>query len=102
MVQAYRKLHPMGVEIIGINGEDAERTLRAFLARKNVTWLQTIQDKDDGPIHKLYRVRGFPAYYLIGKDANLPSLPLMGGAEVDILAEAARLASPPPQPKSIP
>lgn len=102
MVQAYRKLHPMGVEIIGINGEDAEGTLRAFLAGKNVTWPQTIQDKDDGPIHKLYRVRGFPAYYLIGKDGKLASRPQMGGAEDDLLAEAERLATAPPQPEPIP
>ncbi len=92
MVDAYRKLHSMGLEIIGINGEDDEATLRAFLAAKNMTWPQTIQDKDDGPIHKLYRVRGFPAYYLIGKDGNLASRRLEGGAEDEILSWAERLA----------
>jgi peroxiredoxin len=97
MVQAYRKLHDMGMEIIGINGEDAEGPLRSFLAEKNVTWPQTIQDKDGGPIHKLYRAEGFPTYYLIGRDGKLASRRLIGGAEDDILAEAERLASAPQQ-----
>ncbi len=60
MVKAYRRLHDKGLEIIGINGEDAEGTLRPFLAAKNMAWPQTIQDKDDGPIHQLYRADGFP------------------------------------------
>jgi peroxiredoxin len=93
MVEAYRKLHGMGVEIIGINGEDAEGTLRPFIAEKNMTWSQTIQDKDDGPIHKLYRVGSFPAYYLIGRDGKLVSRRLEGGAEDQLLAWAERLAS---------
>jgi len=93
MVDAYRRLHGMGAEIIGINGEDAEGTLRSFIAEKNMTWLQTIQDKDDGPVHKLYRVRGFPAYYLIGRDGKLASRQLEGGAEEELLAWAERLAS---------
>jgi peroxiredoxin len=93
MVDAYRRLHGMGLEIIGINGEDAESTLRPFLAGKNMTWTQTIQDKDDGPIHKLYRVGGFPAYYLIGRDGKLASRRLDGGAEDELLSWAERLAS---------
>jgi peroxiredoxin len=99
MVDAYRRLHGMGVDIIGINGEDAEGTLRSFIAERNMTWLQTIQDKDDGPIHKVYRVGGFPAYYLIGRDGKLASRRLEGGADEELLAWVERLASttqPPP------
>ena len=97
MVEAYRRLHGMGVEIIGINGEDAEDRLRAFLAGKNMAWPQTLQDKDDGPIHKLYRVGSFPAYYLIGRDGKLASRRLEGGAEDELLAWAERLAAAPQQ-----
>jgi peroxiredoxin len=92
MVDAYRRLHSMGLEIIGINGEDAESPLRSFLAEKNMTWPQTIQDKDDDPIHKLYGVAGFPAYYLIGRDGKLVSRLQAGGAEEELLGWAERLA----------
>jgi peroxiredoxin len=95
MVDAYRRLHGIGLEIIGINGEDAESPLRSFLAEKNITWPQTIQDKDDGPIHKLYRVGSFPAYYLIARDGKLASRRLEGGSEDEILAWAERLAAAP-------
>jgi thiol-disulfide isomerase/thioredoxin len=97
MVEAYRRLYGMGVEIIGINGEDAEDLLRPFLAGKNMTWPQTVQDKDDGPIHKLYRVGSFPAYYLIDRDGKLASRRLEGGAEDEILKWAERLAAAPQQ-----
>jgi len=92
MVDAYRKLRGTGLEIIGINGEDAESPLRSFVAEKNMTWPQTIQDKDDGPVHKLYRVGSFPAYYLIGTDGKLASRRLDGGAEDELLAWAEQLA----------
>ena len=92
MVDAYRRLHSMGLEIIGINGEDAESPLRSFLTEKNMTWPQTIQDKDDGPIHKLYRVAGFPAYYLIGRDGKLVSRLQAGGDEEELFGWAERLA----------
>jgi hypothetical protein len=95
MVEAYRRLHDKGMEIIGINGEDAEGTLRPFLAAKNMTWPQTIQDRGDGPIHQLYRADGFPTYYLIGRDGKLASRRLTGGAEEDILAEVEHLVSTP-------
>jgi peroxiredoxin len=92
MVDVYRRLHSMGLEIIGINGADAENELRSFLAGKNMTWPQTVQDKNGGPIHKLYRVAGFPSYYLIGRDGKLVSRLQAGGAEEELLGWAERLA----------
>jgi peroxiredoxin len=92
MVEVYRRLHSMGLEIIGINGADAESQLRSFLAEKNMTWPQTVQDKNGGPIHKLYRVAGFPSYYLIGRDGKLVSRLQAGGAEEELLGWAERLA----------
>ena len=94
MVQAYSELRGMGVEIVGINGEDAEEALRPFLAERKITWIQTIQDKNDGPIHKLYRVNRFPIYYLIDRDGNIATR--REGGE-GILAEVERLASTPLQ-----
>ena len=91
MVQTYNKLHGMGVEIVGINGEDAEETLRPFLTEKKITWPQTIQYKNDSSVHKLYRVRSFPIYYLIDRDGKIAAR--REGGE-GILAEVERLVGP--------
>jgi thiol-disulfide isomerase/thioredoxin len=99
MVQAHSKLHGIGVQILGINGEDPDAALRPFLAQKKIPWTQTVQHKNDGPIHKLYRVTSFPTYYLIGRDGRIAAR-LEGGD--DVLAELERLASAPPQPKPNP
>lgn len=67
LVEAYGKLHAQGFEILGIDTDDAEEKLRAFIAEKKMPWAQALE-KDGGPIQKLYRIVGFPTYYLIGKN----------------------------------
>ena len=91
MVQTYNKLHGMGLEIIGINGVDAEETLRPFLAEKKITWPQTIQHKTDSPVYKLYRVSTAPIYYLIDRDGKIAAQ--REGGE-GILTEVERLVDP--------
>jgi len=78
---------------IGGNGRRVAPAEQQIPHRGKRIWSQTIQDKDDGPIHKLYRVGSFPAYYLIGRDGRLTSRRLDGGAEDELLAWAERLAS---------
>lgn len=71
LAQAYEKLHPKGFEIIGINGEDTAEVLREFMGEKKMIWAQTVQEKWEGPIHKLYRFDSWPTYYLVGKDGTI-------------------------------
>ncbi len=71
LAQAYAKLHPKGLEIIGINGEDTAEVLQQFMGEKKMTWTQTVQEKWEGPIHKLYRFDSWPTYYLVGIDGTI-------------------------------
>ena len=71
VAQVYEQLHPKGFEIIGINGEDTAEVLKEFMGKKKMTWTQTIQEKWEGPIHKLYHFYSWPTYYLIGKDGTI-------------------------------
>lgn len=72
LVGTYEKYRALGFDIIGVDCGDAEEILWKFISEKNMSWPQT-RELEDGPIHKLYRVVGWPSYYLIGKDGTIVS-----------------------------
>jgi thiol-disulfide isomerase/thioredoxin len=72
LVEIYQKYNPLGLDIIGIDCGDSEEKLLKFISEKNMSWLQT-REQESGPIQKIYRVVGYPTYYLIGKDGIIVS-----------------------------
>jgi peroxiredoxin len=92
LVKAYEKLRSKGFEMIGINGEDSGEVLRKFMAEKRIAWPQTIQEKWEGPIHKLYRFESWPTYYLIGKDGAIIAKRNSGGVTLADLEKLLGLA----------
>lgn len=70
LVTTYQQLHKKGFEIIGIhNGKDTS-TVRKFISERGMNWTQTIEE-ESGAIQRLFRINGWPTYYLIGKDGNI-------------------------------
>jgi thiol-disulfide isomerase/thioredoxin len=72
LVEAYEKLRGRGFEIIGVNSGDEPEDFRKFVAERRMGWAQTRERQGD-PLHRLFRVRGFPAYFLIGRDGKIIS-----------------------------
>jgi thiol-disulfide isomerase/thioredoxin len=72
LVEIYQKYNPLGLDIIGIDCGDSEEKLLKFISEKNMSWVQT-REQESGPIQKIYRVVGYPTYYLIGKDGTIVS-----------------------------
>jgi peroxiredoxin len=70
LVEVYEKFQARGFEIIGIDSNDTPEKLRQFIGDKKMRWAQTMEE-DNGPIHTLYRVIGWPTYYLIGQDGKI-------------------------------
>ncbi len=70
LVEVYEKLHAQGFDILGVDSNDAEEKLRAFMTEKKMPWAQTME-AEQGQIHKLYRIVGWPTYYLIGRDGHI-------------------------------
>lgn len=89
LVTVYDKYHGRGFEIIGIAAEDKREALLAFTAGKRMSWPQTIES-DDGPIATLYRVAGWPSYFLIGADGRI-IVAAPNGERIDLAAELAKL-----------
>jgi thiol-disulfide isomerase/thioredoxin len=89
LVAAYKKYHTKGFEIIGIAADDTREKLMAFTAEKQMNWPQTMEG-DKGPIATLYRITGWPSYYLIGTDGQI-IVAAPGGEKIDISGELAKL-----------
>ena len=81
LVATYNELHSNGFEIIGIhNGEDTA-SVRKFISEHKMNWNQTIEG-DNGSILKLFRIKGYPTYFLIGKNGSIISNNLRPGDEL--------------------
>lgn len=77
----YKKLHERGFEVIGIHMGNEMPALRKFIAEKGMTWAQAIEE-ERGALHRLFRVDGWPTYYLIGKDGTIRANNLRPGDEL--------------------
>jgi thiol-disulfide isomerase/thioredoxin len=77
----YKKLHEKGFDVIGIHMGDEMDKLRKFIGEKGMTWSQSIED-ERGPLHRLFRVDGWPTYYLIGRDGKIRANDLRPGDEL--------------------
>ena len=84
---AYEKYNADGLEILGVDSGDSRVKLEAFLAERKITWPQTME-ADKGPIATLYRVTGWPTYFLLDRDGKIV---VAGGTELDLPAELAKL-----------
>ncbi len=61
--------------ILAVNFRDSEQEFRQGMESFNVTWPTIYQGSEGGqpanPIGKLFQVRGFPTYFLIGPDGKI-------------------------------
>lgn len=93
LVAVYERYHARGFDIIGIAAEDKREVLLTFTAEKRMNWPQTIED-DNGPIATLYRITGWPSYFLIGPDGRIV-VAAPGWGDIDIAGEVAKLFKDP-------
>jgi len=89
LVAVYEKFHAKGFEILGITAEDTREQLTAFIAKSQMNWPQTMEG-EKGPIATLYRITGWPSYFLIGADGQIV-VAAPGGEKIDIAGELAKL-----------
>jgi thiol-disulfide isomerase/thioredoxin len=56
-------------ELVGINSDTDEGTLKSFAADHQMTWPE-FQDLD-GQISQLFEIQGFPTYVILGRDGTI-------------------------------
>lgn len=88
LVAAYAKYHALGLEIIGVDSGDTKDKLLSFMKDKGVTWPQTMES-DKGPLATLFRVNGWPTYFIVGRDGKFVTGADTGGQT--LTADLAKL-----------
>ena len=77
--------------ILGISLDDDPKALQERLTSKGITWPQ-IRDGQDGPIAKLFNVKGTPAYYLLDRDGKIAAKAIpaqkLSAAVADLLKQS--------------
>jgi hypothetical protein len=81
MVAFYKETSREKLAFLGVSEDESEDTLRAFLKEFSIPWPQ-IREPWEGAIHRMYRVRGEPTYYLFGPKGEILDTWVGGGMAV--------------------
>ena len=91
LAEVYNKFKDKGFEIVSFAKEEKVETIQNFIKKREMNW--THSQLQEG-ISKLYRIDGFPTYFLIDKDGKIISNDLRAGDEMykkveELLAESS-------------
>jgi thiol-disulfide isomerase/thioredoxin len=88
VVEAYKKLHGKGFEIVGVSLDQDKERLLQFTTEKGMTWPQYFDGKGwKNEISSKYGISSIPAMWLIDKKGMLAST----SARNDLAAAAEKL-----------
>ncbi len=79
VLEAYKKHHDKGFEIIGISLDQDEAALKSFIKENDMTWPQYFDGKGwKNDIAQKYSITSIPATFLIGKNGKVVASNLRG------------------------
>jgi thiol-disulfide isomerase/thioredoxin len=81
MVALYKETSREKLAFLGVSDDKSEDELRAFLKEFSFPWPQ-IREPSEGTIHRIYRVKGLPTYYLLGPKGEILDTWAVGGEAV--------------------
>ncbi len=88
VLDAYKKYHAKGFEIVGISLDQDQGTLEGFVDAKGMSWQQYFDGAGwQNKLVKRYGVTSIPATYLIGPDGKIVAKDLRGPALDEQLAK---------------
>jgi thiol-disulfide isomerase/thioredoxin len=79
MSGVYGRLREKGLEIVSLDKGDTVENLKKFIAKNNMNWTHGHTDE---AFLTLYRVDGFPTYFLLDRDGRIVSNNLRPGDEL--------------------
>lgn len=79
LAAAYKKLKEKGFEIISLDKGDTIEDLRKFIAEKQMNWTHA---QTDEALSQLFRIGGYPTYFLLDKEGKIISNTVRPGEEL--------------------
>ncbi len=70
-VEAMKRFHSRGFDILGLDSDENLETLRLYLKKNNINWTQARNDSIRKLIEETYRIQEYPSTILIGPDAKV-------------------------------
>ncbi|MGH9851620.1 MAG: redoxin domain-containing protein [Blastocatellia bacterium] len=93
--EIYAKHREQGLAVIGISLDDDLKALQDAVSGKEIPWPQ-LRDGKEGPITKLFHVKGTPSYYVLDREGRIAAKGIPGeklsGVIADLLAKPAGAA----------
>jgi thiol-disulfide isomerase/thioredoxin len=84
---AYQKLHPKGLEIVGISFDREKEALERVVSREQMAWPQHFDDGDNNKFGEEFEIASIPTMWLVDKKGNLREL----NAREDLVSKVERL-----------
>jgi len=66
----YERLPRSRFDILGVTSDESEEVLKKYITEFAIAWPEC-REPDDGPVHRLMRIEGVPAYFLLSKDGEI-------------------------------
>ncbi len=85
----YEKLPRSRFDILGISNDESEEVLKKYLAEFAIAWPEC-REPDEGPVHRLMRIEGYPTYFLLSKDGEILDQWTGAGSAVAKIEEALK------------
>jgi peroxiredoxin len=81
VIEAYKKYHDKGFEIIGVSLDKDEAAFKAFIAAKGMTWSHYFDGLGwSSKLGQKYGIDSIPATYLIDREGKIIAKGLRGSA----------------------
>ncbi len=89
VLEAYKKYHDKGFEIVGISLDSDKQKLTSFIKQKEMPWKQYFDGKGwQNKLAQEYGINSIPATYLLDKDGKIIARNLRGEALKEEVAKA--------------
>ena len=85
LLEAYKKHHSQGFEIIGISLDKDQNTLRRYIEKQGMTWPQHLDE--DKSVRKRSGVHGIPSMYLLDRKGVVRHIDVRGESLEKAIAE---------------
>ncbi len=85
----YDRLPRSRFDILGVTSDESEEVLKKYLSEFAIAWPEC-RESDDGAVHRLMRIEGIPAYFLLSENGEVLDLWVGSGSTISKIEAALK------------